>query len=215
MTEAKNIQNVDVEGITNPFFGNQFLAYFLRIPQVGFYQDPETKSLKSYITDRVNETVKGINLPESAIPMIPISYFAHQNAQYMGVGDGELGITTIRFVLDRYLQNYTSLLCWSFLKYDWTFGGKNPDENFSDKDLEGILIVEFLDADEDRTRKLGYRVILDSLPGLNLGVDSPEEIVFEASFRIIDVDTSQFIMGSPLQDRVMIHGGNSPKVASS
>jgi len=213
--EAKNIDNVDVEGITNTFFGNQFLAYFLRIPQVGYYQDPESRSLKSYITDRINETIKGTNLPETAIPFIPIAFSGHQNSQFMGVGDGELGVMSIRFVLDRFLQNYTSLLCWSYLKYDWTFGGKNPDENFEDRDLEGILVVEFLDADENRTRKLGYKVIIDSLPGLNLAVDSPEEIVFEASFRIIDVDTSQFVMGTPLHDAVVIHGGNSPKVASS
>ena len=69
--------------------------------------------------------------------MVPVSYFAHQNAHYMGVGDGELGQITVRFVLDRYLNNYCALLNWSYLKYDWTFGGKNPDENFEDKDLEG------------------------------------------------------------------------------
>jgi len=204
MTETKNIQNVEVEGITNPFFGNQFLAYFLTIPQVGHYQDEESKSLKSYVVDRINETIRGIVLPETVVPMIPISYYGHNNAHYMGVGDGELGVINIRFILDRYMQNYTSLLNWSYLKYDWTSGGKNPDNNMNDKDLEGTLMVEFLDADEDRTRKLGYKVIIDSLPGINLGVDSPDQIEFDSAFRVVNVDTSQFVMGTPLQDRVRI-----------
>jgi len=212
MTEAKNIQNVEVEGITNPFFGNQFLAYFLKIPQVGYYQDPESRGLKSYVTDRVNESVRGVQLPETSIPMIGMTYFGHQNEQYMGVGDGELGQITVRFLLDRYLQNYTSLLNWSYLKYDWTFGGKNPDENFDDRDLQGIFVVEFLDADESRTRKLGYKIIIDSLPGLSLAVDTPEQVEFEALFRVIDIDTSQFVMGSPLKHRVRIHGDTSPSV---
>jgi len=208
--DVKNISNVNVESVTNTFFGNQFLGYFLMIPQVGYYQDGESKKLKSYITDRINESIRGLQLPETAIPMVPISYYAHQNEQYMGVGDGELGQISIRLKLDRYLQNYTSLLNWSYLKYDWTFGGKNPDENFDDRDLQGIFIVEFLDACEDRTRKLGYKVIIDSLPGLSLAVDSPEEVEFEVLFRVIDIDTSQFVMGSPLQNRVVIHQADSP-----
>lgn len=212
--ETKNISNVEIESITNPFYGNQFIGYFLKVPQVGYYQDPTSRSLKPYLTDRVNESIKGVQLPETSIPMIGIPYFGHQNEQYMGVGDGELGQISVRFLLDRYLQNYTSLLNWSYLKYDWTFGGKNPDEGFSDRDLHGTFIVQFLDADEERTRKIGYKVIIDSLPGLSLAVDTPDEVVFEVMFRVLDIDTSQFVMGSPLSERVVIHQANSPIVKS-
>jgi len=211
--ETKNIQNVELQGITNPYYGNQFIGYFIKIPQVGYYQDPETRALKSYVADRINETIRNISLPETAIPMIPISYYAHQNEQYMGVGDGELGQITIRFVLDRYLHNYTSLLNWSYLKYDWTFGGKNPDNQLLDRNLLGTFVVEFLDADEKRSRKLGYKVIIDSLPGISLGVDTPDQIEYEALFRVVDIDTSQFVMGSPLHDRVVIHQSNSAIVS--
>ena len=204
MSESKNISNVEVESITNSFFGNQFITYFLTFPQVGYYQDTATRSLKSYIIDRINESIRGVQLPETAIPMVPMSYFGHQNEQFMGVGDGEMGIISVRFLLDRYLQNYTSLLNWSFLKYDWTFGGKNPDENLSDKDLQGVFVVEFLDADEERTRKIAYKVIVESVPGLALAVDSPEQVEYESTFKVVDIDTSQFIMGTPLQDRVRI-----------
>jgi hypothetical protein len=201
---VKNIQNVEVESITNTFFGNQFLGYFLKIPQVGYYQDVESRALKSYLTDRVNESIRGVNLPETAVQMIAIPFYAHQNEQYMGVGDGELGQISVRFKLDRYLQNYTALLNWSYLKYDWTFGGKNPDNQMDDRDLWGTFITEFLDADEKRTRKIGYRLIIDSLPGLGLAVDSPEDIEYEVLFRVVEIDTSQFVMGEPLSDRVRI-----------
>lgn len=204
MTEAKHIDNTQLESITNSFFGNQFLCYFLKIPQVGYYQDEESRTLKSYYTDRVNESIRGVQLPETSIPIIGIPYFGHQNSQFMGVGDGELGQITIRFLLDRYLNNYASFLNWSFLKYDWTFGGKNPDENFEDKDLYGTFMIEFLDAGEERTRKLGYKLIIDSLPGLNLATDNTDSIEFEALFRILDIDTSQFVEGTPLSDRVRI-----------
>jgi hypothetical protein len=199
MTE-KNISNVEVESITNPFFGNQFLGYFLKVPQIGYYQDTESKSLKSYVIDRINESIRGIQLPDTAFPTVPISYFAHQNTNFMGVGDGELGNLSIRFQLDRYLQNYTSFLNWTYLKYDWTFGGKNPDNGFSDDDLQGTFVVQFLDADEERTRKIAYKVIIDVLPGMSLAVDSPDQIEFETSFKIVDIDPSQFVMGEPLQD---------------
>jgi len=204
MPEAKNIENVELESITNSFFGNQFLAYFLLMPQVGYYQDTESRSLKSYYLDRINETIRGVTLPETAIAMIAISYFGHNSEHYMGVGDGELGQINIRFLLDKYLNNYTALINWSYLKYDWTFGGKNPEEDFDDRELRGTFIIEFIDAEENRTRKLGYKVIVDSVPGLTLAVDSPEQIEFESSFRIVDVDTSQFIMGSPLSERIRI-----------
>ena len=200
MSDNKNINNVNVESITNTFFGNQFLGYFLLIPQVGYYQDEASKSLKTYIVDRINESIRGVQLPETAITMVAVPYFGHQNEQYMGVGDGELGQISIRFKLDRYLQNYTSLLNWSFLKYDWTFGGKNPNNNMTDRDLRGTFMVEFLDASEERTRKIAYKVIIDSLPGINLGVETPEELEYEALFRVVDVDISQFVMGEPLND---------------
>ncbi len=200
MSDTKNIKNVEVESVTNPFLGNQFLGYFLKIPQIGYYQDAESKALKSYITDRINESIRGLRLPETAIAMIAIPYFAHQNEQYMGVGDGELGQISIRYKLDRYLQNYTALLNWSYLKYDWTFGGKNPNNQMTNRDLWGTFIVEFLDADENRTRKIGYKLIIDSLPGLDLSVDTTDEIDFEVLFRVVEIDTSQFVMGEPLND---------------
>jgi len=198
--EAKNISNVNVEGVTNTFFGNQFLGYFLKIPQVGYYQDGQSKSLKSYLTDRINESIRGVTLPETAIQTIALAYYGHQNEQFMGVGDGELGQISIQLKMDRYLHNYTSFLNWSYLKYDWTFGAKNPDNQMSDRDLWGTFVVEFLDADEKRTRKLGYRLIIDSVPGLNLSVDTPDDVEYEVLFRVVDMDVSQFIMGSPLND---------------
>jgi len=201
---VKNIINVQVESVTNTFFGNQFLAYFLQIPQVGYYQDEESKTLKSYVTDRINESIRGVQLPETAIQMMSLPYFGHQTEKYMGIGDGELGQISIRLKLDRYLQNYTSLLNWSYLKYDWTFGGKNPNNQMTDHDLWGTFIVEFLDAEEQRTRKMGYKLLIDSLPGLPLAVDSPEEIEYEALFRVVEMDTSQFVMGEPLNDPVRI-----------
>jgi len=201
---TKIIKNVEVESITNTFFGNQFLGYFIKIPQVGYYQDVTSKSLKPYVTDRINESIRGIQLPETAIHMIAIPYYAHQNEQFMGVGDGELGQISLRFKLDRYLQNYTSLLNWSFLKYDWTFGGKNPLNTMTDHDLHGTFIVEFLDADEQRTRKIAYKIIIDSLPGISLAVDTSEDVEFEVLFRVVNIDTSQFVMGDPLNEHVRI-----------
>lgn len=202
--EVKNIKNVNLESITNPFYANQFLAYFIKIPQTGYNSDATGKSLRPYNIDRVNETIRTVTLPETAVSTIPLTYYGHQNFYYMGVGDGELGQVSINFKLDRYLNSYTSMIHWSYLKYDWTFGGQNPEHGFSHKDLEGIIIVEFLDAGEERTRKLSYRVIIDSVTGLSMGVDTPDDINFEATFRVTDVDTSQFIMGEPLSERVRI-----------
>ena len=103
------------------------------------------------------------------------------------------------------MQNYTSLLNWTYLKYDWTFGGKNPENEITtDRDLWGTFLVEFLDADEERTRKIGYKVLIENLPGLSLSVDSGEDIEYEVIFRVMDIDTSQFVMGSPLSDNVRI-----------
>lgn len=201
---VKNIDNVEVESVTNTLFGNQFIGYFLKIPQVGYYQDVESKSLKPYVTDRVNETITGVNIPDTAISMIPISYYAHQNEQFMGVGNGELGILSLGFKLDRYLQNYTAFLNWSYLKYDWTFGGKNPDNNMKDHDIHGTFVTEFIDADEKRTRKIGYKVIIETLPGLNLSVKTPDDVEFEVGFKVVDIDTSQFVMGEPLSDSTRI-----------
>jgi len=201
---VKNIKNVDVQSVTNTFFGNQFLGYFLKIPQVGYYQDMDTKALKPYVTDRINESIRGLQLPETAIPMMPIPFYAHQNEQYMGVGDGELGQISIRFKLDRFLQNYCSLLNWSYLKYDWTFGAKNPANQMDDRDIRGTFVVEFLDEEEKRTRKLAYKIVIDTLPGLPLGVETPDDLEFEALFRVLDIDTSQFVMGEPLSERVRI-----------
>lgn len=202
--DVKNIDNVNLESITNSFYGNQFLTYFIKIPQTGYDADENSKSLRPYNIDRVNETIRSVTLPDTAVAMIPLTYYGHQNFFYAGVGDGELGQITINFKLDRYLNNYTVLTHWSYLKYDWTFGGQNPEHGFSHKDLEGILMVEFLDADEKRTRKISYRLIIDSLTGITLGVDTPDDLNFDATFRVTDVDTSQFIMGEPLSERTRI-----------
>jgi hypothetical protein len=202
--DIKNIKNVNLESITNPFYGNQFLAYFIKIPQIGYDADRETKALKPYNVDRINESIRTVTLPETSVAMIPLTYYGHQNFYYMGVGDGELGQISINMKLDRYMYNYTSFIHWSYLKYDWTFGGKNPEFAFSHKDMEGIFMVEFLDAGEERTRKLSYRLIIDSVTGLNMGVDTPDDIDFEVTLRVTDVDTSQFIMGEPLSERVRI-----------
>ena len=200
MSVYKKIQNVDFESITNSFFANQFIGYFLKIPQFGYYSDNGLKSLKPYFVDRINESIRGIQTPDVSVPVIAASYFAHQNTHFMGVGDGELGMITIRFLLDRYLNNYCSFLNWSFLKYDWTFGGKNPNVQFSDLDLQGIFSVEFLDSGEKRTRKILYKVLVDAVPGLALGTDTPDQVEFQANFRITDIDISQFVEGEPLID---------------
>lgn len=203
--DFKNIPNVKVESITNTYFGNQFLVYFLKIPQVGYYQDPENKSLRSYYIDRINESIRGVTLPEVNTTMIPISYFGHQNDYKMGVGDGELGRIGIRFKLDRYLNNYTSFINWQYLKYDWHSGGKNPKNNMkTQKDLEGTIVVSFLDTDEKITRQIGYKIIVDTVPGLTLGTDSPDEIEFDVGFRITDIDIEGFIMGHPLAEPTRI-----------
>jgi len=203
--EPKNIKNVEVEAITNTYFGNQFLVYFLKIPQVGYYQDPESKALRSYYIDRINETVRGVTLPEINTTMIPIAYWGHQNDYKMGVGDGELGRIAVRFKLDRYLNNYTAFINWQYLKYDWTFGGKNPKNNMkTQKDLEGIIVISFLDSTENITRQIGYKIIVDTVPGLTLAADTPDEIEFEVGFRITDIDLEKFIMGHPISDRQKI-----------
>lgn len=203
--DYKNIENVKIESITNTFFGNQFLSYFLKIPQVGYYQDPETKSLKTYVIDRINETIRGITLPQISVPMVPISYFGHQNDYKMGVGDGELGVITVRMKLDRYLLNYSSFVNWSYLKYDWTYGGVNPKNNMNTlKDLSGLLVVDFLDAEENITRQIAYKVIIDTVPPLSLASDTPDEIEFEIGLRITDIDIEKFIMGHPLSQRQRI-----------
>lgn len=203
--DYKNIPNVNVEAITNVFFGNQFLAYFLKIPQVGYYQDPESKSLRSYVIDRINESIRGIILPQVSTPMVALSYFGHQNDYKMGVGDGELGMISLRLKLDRYMNNYTSFLNWSYLKYDWTFGGKNPKNNMKKQsDLEGLLVAKFIDSEENMTRQIGYKVIIETVPPLTLSVDSPDEVEFEISLRVTDIDLEYFIMGHPISDRQKI-----------
>jgi hypothetical protein len=204
-SETKNIQNVQFESITNPFFGSQFLTYFIKIPQTGYYQDKESKSLRSYFTDKINETIRGITLPEINTNMIALSYWGHQNDYKMGVGDGELGRISARFKLDRFLNNYTTFLNWQYLKYDWTYGGKNPTNGMkTQKDLEGIIIVDFLDSNEAITRQIGYKVIVDTVPSLTIGVDTPDEVEFEVGFRVTDIDLEKFIMGHPISDRQRI-----------
>jgi hypothetical protein len=203
--DYKNIPNVNIEAITNTFFGNQFVVYFLKIPQVGHYQDPESKSLRSYNIDRINESIRGVVLPQFNTNMIAVSYFGHQHDYKMGVGDGELGIISVKMKMDRYLNNYTSFLNWQFLKYDWTFGGQNPKNNMvKQKDLEGILIADFLDTDEKVTRQIGFKTIIETVPPLSLAVDGPEEVEFEISLRITDMDLEYFIMGHPISDRQKI-----------
>ena len=116
MAGSKNVPNSTVEPITNTFFGNQFIASFMKVPQTGYYQDAGSKSLKSYYIDMMNESIRGVTLPETSVPMIPISSYAHQNTYFKGVGDCELGTISIRFLLDRYMNNYTALLNWSLIK---------------------------------------------------------------------------------------------------
>lgn len=203
--DYKNVSNVRLEAITNPYFGNQFLSYFLKIPQVGYYQDPESKSLRSYNIDRINETIRGVVLPQVTTTMIAIPYFGHQNDYKMGVGDGELGTIAVKLKMDRFMNNYTSFLNWQYLKYDWTFGGKNPSNQMKKQmDLEGLLVAEFLDVEENITRQIGYKVIVDTVPALALGVDTPEEIEFEITLRVTDIDLEFFIMGHPISDRQKI-----------
>lgn len=203
--DYKNIPSVEVESITNTYFGNQFIAYFLKIPQVGYYQDPESKSLRSYYIDRINESIRGITLPEINTTMIPLSYFGHQNAYKMGVGDGELGRIGVRFKLDRYLNNYTAFINWQYLKYDWSFGGQNPkNQTPQQKDLEGILVVDFLDSVEKVSRQIGYKVIVDTVPSLTLASDTPDEVEFEIGLRVTDIDIEKFIMGHPIANRQKI-----------
>lgn len=203
--DFKNIPNVEVESITNTYFGNQFLVYFLKIPQIGYYQDPESKSLRSYYIDRINESIRGITLPPINTTMIPLSYFGHQNDYKMGVGDGELGQLSVRLKLDRFLNNYTAFANWNYLKYDWTFGGKNPETQMrTQKDLEGTIVASFLDSTENITRQIAYKIIVDSVPALTLGVDTPDEVEFEVAFRVTDIDLEKFIMGHPLSDRQKI-----------
>jgi hypothetical protein len=200
-SSEKNIDNVKIEEITNPFYGNQFIAYFTKIPQVGYYQSTNNKTLNLDYLDKLNETMRGITLPTTAIPMIPISFFGHQNDYKTGVGDGNLGSLSIRFKLDRYLNNYTALLQWSYLKYDWTYGGKNPNNKIDTlSDLEGIVMVDFLDAQEEITRRLAYKVVIENLPSLNLAVDTPEELEYDVLFLITDIDPNKFIVGQPLAD---------------
>lgn len=202
--EQNQIYNTNLESITNPYFGNQFLGQFINTPQVGYYADEAQFRLKSYYQDRLNESIRGLTLPEFHVPMIPVSYFGHQNNQYPGVGTGELGNLTIRFKLDRYLNNFCALLNWQFLKWDWSTGTSNQQietvlpRNRPQKALEGLFIVSFLDANEDITRKIGYKIIIEQVPALSLSVDSPEEIDFECTFKVTDMDITQFVLGNPI-----------------
>jgi hypothetical protein len=203
--EPKNILTVQQESITNTFFGNQFVGYFLKIPQVGYYQDAHSKSLRSYYVDRINESIRGIRLPDINTTMIALSYFGHQNDYKMGVGDGELGHIGVQLKLDKFLNNYTTFINWQYCKYDWTFGGKNPINDMKKQmDLEGIIVVDFIDSTENISRQIGYKVIIDSVPGLSLTTSTPEEIDFEISLRITDIDIEKFVMGHPLSDKQRI-----------
>jgi hypothetical protein len=202
--EQNKIYNAPVESIANPYFGNQFMGQFINVPQTGYYADESHFRLRSYYQDRLNESIRGIQLPEFNVPMIAVPYFGMQNNQYPGVGDGELGSLTVRFKLDRYLNTYCAMLNWNFLKWDWSTGISNQQietelpRDRPQKALEAEFIVEFLDANEDTSRKIAYKMIIDQVPGLSLAVDSPDEIDFECTFKITDMDVSQFVLGSPI-----------------
>jgi len=205
MGGSKNIDNVDFEEITNPYFGNQFIGYFLRIPQTGYYAESNSFELKSKYVDKINETVRGVTLPESSTTTIPVQYFGHQNLHYNGIGSGDLGTIITRMKLDRYLNNYTTFLVWSHMVYDWTAGGINNNLGITDQDeLSGIITVEFIDSEENRTRKISYKVIVESLPPLSLGVDTPDEVDVDVTFKIVDMDVSQFVISAPLQNPIKI-----------
>lgn len=195
--DIKRIQT-EIEGITNELYGNQFIAYFLKIPQIGHYQVPETKSLRPHMMDRVNETITGTTLPDVINPTVPIAYFAHQNAHYPGVGDGELGTITLEMMVDRFLNNYTFMLNWSYMKYDYTSGGLNCKEGITKEDLVGKFVVAFIDSEENISRKITYSVLIESVPGLPLNVTTPDNLKASITLRVVDMDLSKFIEGQVL-----------------
>ena len=195
----KSIEGVMMEGVTNTFYGNQFLGYFIKIPQIGYYSDVETKRLKGYYVDRINETIRGVSLPQVRTSAISLSYRGQSNQHFPGVGDGELGILGVKMKVDRYLNNYTALLNWSFLKYDWTKGKSN--ETFAIKDLHGIFVVEFLDSEEQISRKMNYKVWVEDIPLLTLGTDDTDEVEIDVQFQIVDMDISGFIEGQPIKGK--------------
>jgi len=194
--EESQIPNVELEAITNAIYGNAFVGYFTAIPQCGENANHEQNllTLKPYNVDRTNETIKGVTMPETTIPMIAIAFMGHQNAQYAGVGDGEFGMLSLNLKLDRYLNNYSAFLDWSFMKYDWSSGGQNSALGLkSQSDIEGIFVVEFINAEEKTTRKIGYSVIIENLPSLALNVDNAEEIIYDVTFKVTDIDIENFI----------------------
>ena len=198
MRDDKNIRTTELEGITNPFYGNQFMGYFLKIPQMGHYSVPETKSLRGYYIDRINESIRSIATPGINVPSVGISYFGHQKANYNGIGDGELGMLGVTIKLDRYLNNYTAFVNWSYIKYDWTFGHKNKD--FSQMDLEGVFVLEFIDGEENISRKIKYKIWIEDVPSINLATTSPEEMDITIMFKVTEIDPSEFVEGNVLAD---------------
>lgn len=194
----KDIKNTQLEGVTNTFFGNQFLSYFNKIPQIGHYANVETKSLKGYYVDRINESITGTTLPDISVPSTDLSYYGHQNVPFASAGDGNLGTILVRIKLDRYLNNYTALANWSYLKYDWTQGGRNFE--FSNQELEGIFYVEFIDGEENITRRIKYKVWIENLPSISLAVNTPDEIDFDVTLKVTDINLNEFIEGSVLAD---------------
>jgi hypothetical protein len=205
MAGDNNLSNVKFEDISNPFFGNQFIPYFIKIPQVGHYAETNSKELKARYVDRINEVIRGVTIPETSNTFVPVSYFGHQNAQYSGVGSGELGTISVRMKLDRYMNCYASFLTWSYMVYDWTAGGvHNKTGIMSQDELNGIIYVEFLDSEENRTRKMKYKVIIETVPPLTLGVDTPEEMDIEITFKVTDIDPTEFLVSDTLLEPVKL-----------
>jgi hypothetical protein len=198
---SKNVDNVEFEEINNPFYGNQFIGYFVSIPQTGYYKTSNELTLKPKYVDSINGAIRGVTIPETNNNYITVPYFGHQNVNFNGVGDGELGNLTIRMKLDRYMNCYTSFLNWSYMVYDWSAGGINNNLGInSQSELEGIFYVEFLDAEEEQTRKMKYKILIQTVPQLNLGVDSPDEIDIDINFKVSEIDPSEFVVSQPLKD---------------